>query len=211
MKTPAVNELGKLEAMLADLRTEMATAPDDLMERLSDSISELAEEAFNDAGAFPLDADTIERKQRAQLRIAKGPRRARFKHDAKTSPLFGGRFAGVGGEQSTALAGRKGRFSLFRALTAKFSERSDIAVRDAFAEPGFGRLLFGTGGAVDFSAFHVYGTRHMPARLSKLDPVANEDEYAERAGDVIGGWIGERLEAAGAPADWIQQATGGRW
>lgn len=207
----AVNELGRLEAMLADLRAEMATAPDDLIERLSDSVSELAEEAFDSASTVPLDADTIQRKQRAQLRLAKGPRKARFKHDAKSSPLFGGRYAGIGGEQSTPLAGRKGRFSLFQALTARFKDRSEIAVRDAFSEPGFARLLFGTGGRVDFSAFHVYGTRHMPARLARLDPVANADEYTERAGDVLAGWLGERLEAAGAPTEWIQQATGGRW
>ena len=201
MKPAAVNELGKLEAMLADLRTEMATAPDDLMERLSDSISELAEEAFDDSKAFPLDADTVERqdRSRARLKATKSKLRGR---QTRASPVASGGLPFAGGVR---------RFSLRVALTAKFSERSDIAVRDAVAEPGFGRLIFGTGGAVDFSAFHVYGTRHMPARLSRLDPVANEDEYAERAGDVIGGWIGERLEAAGAPADWIQQATGGRW
>lgn len=206
-----MSDLDRLTTLLGELRAEMATAPDDLIESLSDSVSELAEEAFDDAAAMPLDADTVARKRRSAKRIAGGNRKGKFRHTARSSPIFGGEFAGLAGGSTLALAGRKGRNSLFQALTARFAQRSSTAVRDAFSEPGFGRLLFGTGGQVDFSAFHVYGTRHMPARLSRLDPAANEDEYRERASDVIADWLGSKLENAGAPASWIQQATGGRW
>lgn len=196
-----MSDLDRLTSLLGDLRAEMATAPDDLIERLSDSVSELAEEAFDAADAFPLDPDTVARQMRSQARLKKGASRIRGRQVRASPVASGGR----------AFAGGVRRYSLRVALTARFKDRSETAVRDAFAESGFARLVFGTGGAVDFSAFHVYGTRHMPARLAKLDPERSEAEYRERASDVVAGWLGERLEQAGAPVEWIQQATGGRW
>lgn len=72
-------------------------------------------------------------------------------------------------------------------------------------------LRWGTQGFLGYSGDHIFGTKHMPARLQALNPKKNREAFEEGFADVVGEWLGSALERAGAPIDWIQAATGGRF
>ena len=204
----------ELRGVLARLHEELEAGPADLLVRLSDMWSDRAVEAFDEAASVPLEPATIQRKTRGSggeegrlrryAKAGKGPRSKRK------------RLAGIA--TSLKPLGESGLGQGLRgALTVPFEDREAVptAMREFSVEVGSGMtvlvLRWGSRGAVDYSGDHVFGTKHMVARLELLDPKKHRTELEEAHADVIGAWMGERLEAAGAPVDWIQAATGGRF
>lgn len=186
--------------------------------QISDDVfSAIGAEAIDAARQIPLKPQTIERKQRAvkpktKRRPRKKRRADRMSHVSKlgTKPFdnnsFTGAVAAVSSllDDSLASPGRKVR----EHKNAANARSGGLPV--AHREIGNG-IVWGSKRWVDYLHPHIEGTKSLPARLAMLQPARFAAEAEPRIKDMMGSWLGERLERAGAPAAWIQEITEGRF
>lgn len=211
----------ELRAMLEKLHEEIRAGPAELLMAIADNVfRQRALDAFDEASSIPLKQSTLERKNRGKStasRYAKLDER-----NANGRRKVENRFAMLTGvsKGTTPFAGNGGGQGLRQALTATFEAGAQVptALREIGLHVGSDEiqtsLRWGARGFIRYAGNHIYpGTspRASPARLQNLDPKKHRAEYEESIGEEIGSWLGDRLSAAGAPAEWIQAATGGNW
>jgi hypothetical protein len=225
---PAVEFVGggtlELRALLERLHEEIRAGPRELLISIADNVfRERAVDAFEEAAGIPLEQATLERKQRGRGSKNDAARLARRDtRDARGRRTFlneKAQFTGVA-KSSIPLVGSGGGQGLKAALTAPFEAGAQVptALREIGLHIGSDdvrmSLRWGARGFLRYAGNHIYpgsSPRASPARLQNLDPKKHRAEYEEGIGQEIGAWLGDRLSAAGAPAEWIQQATGGNW
>src|SRR5690606_6157164 len=90
--------------------------------------------------------------------------------------------------------------------TRQFKGGTPVALREISGNS----LVWGTKRWVNYAHPHIDGSkRGLPARLAALQPERFEPEAADRTKDVLAAKLASKLEAAGAPYDWIQELLEG--
>lgn len=211
-------ENDQFREMLEKLREEVKT-DGGLAYQISDDVfSEIGAEAIEAARQIPLKQSTIERRARAlkpktKRRKRKQKRTDRMRHLNKggTNPFdndaLRGAVAAVSSLLDDTLAdpGRRTR----EHKNAANARSGGLPV--AYREIGAKGIVWGSKRWVDYLHPHIFGTKHMPARLSLLQPDKFAAAATPRIKDVMASWLGERLEKAGAPVAWIQEITEGHF